>query len=71
MIRGYSCNGYCVKSIALCREIMGPGQKLDNFTYPFVLKACGDMGLVENGRRVHCEVVVCGLERMFMLEIHC
>ncbi|PQP99369.1 pentatricopeptide repeat-containing protein [Prunus yedoensis var. nudiflora] len=36
--------------------------KADNFTYPFVLKACGDLLLVETGKRVHSEVVVSGLE---------
>ncbi|KAF7140560.1 hypothetical protein RHSIM_Rhsim06G0156600 [Rhododendron simsii] len=62
MIRGYACNGQCMKSLVLYREMMSFGQKPDNFTYPFVLKACGDLGVVEIGRRVHCEVVVCGFE---------
>ncbi|PSS16030.1 Pentatricopeptide repeat-containing protein [Actinidia chinensis var. chinensis] len=62
MIRGYSCNGFHVKSLVLYREMMSFGQKPDNFTYPFVQKACGDLGIVEIGRRVHCEVVVCGFE---------
>ncbi|CAL5406367.1 unnamed protein product [Camellia sinensis] len=61
MIRGYASNGYPMKSLVLYREMMSFGQNPDNFTYPFVLKACGDLG-VEIGRRVHCEVVVCGLE---------
>ncbi|KAM7498254.1 hypothetical protein LguiA_022668 [Lonicera macranthoides] len=60
MIRGYSCNGYYVKSTALYGEIMGFGQKSDNFTYASVLKVCGDMGLFEIGRSVHCEVFVLG-----------
>ncbi|KAF6163000.1 hypothetical protein GIB67_021149 [Kingdonia uniflora] len=38
------------------------GQNANNFTYPFVLKACGELLLVEIGRRVHCEVVVMGFE---------
>ncbi|KAL7000213.1 hypothetical protein U1Q18_001361 [Sarracenia purpurea var. burkii] len=62
MIRGYASNGNSKKSLVLYREMPSFGQKPDNFTYPFVLKACGDLSLVEIGRRVHCEVVVCGLE---------
>ncbi|KAB5515955.1 hypothetical protein DKX38_026603 [Salix brachista] len=31
------------------------GHKGDNFTYPFVFTACGDLFDVENGRGVHCE----------------
>ncbi|KAI8005638.1 Pentatricopeptide repeat-containing protein [Camellia lanceoleosa] len=61
MIRGYASNGYPMKSLVLYREMTSFGQNPDNFTYPFVLKACGDLGAVEIGRRVHCELVVCGL----------
>ncbi|XP_052177940.1 pentatricopeptide repeat-containing protein At3g26782, mitochondrial-like [Diospyros lotus] len=62
MIRGYVTSGCAMKSLVLFREMMSFGQRPDNFTYPFVLKACGDLSFVEIGRRVHCEVVVCGLE---------
>ncbi|KAM1015891.1 hypothetical protein FF2_044993 [Malus domestica] len=62
MIRGYACNGCPFKSLVLYREMLSFGQKADNFTYPFVLKACGDLLVVEIGRRVHGEVVVSGLE---------
>ncbi|KAJ6289887.1 hypothetical protein OIU78_025743 [Salix suchowensis] len=34
------------------------GHKGDNCTYPFVFTAFGDLFDVENGRGVHCEVVV-------------
>ncbi|KAF3967627.1 hypothetical protein CMV_008390 [Castanea mollissima] len=64
MIRGYACNGgsSSFKSIILYREMLAFGWKADKFTYPFVLKACGYLLLVEIGRRVHGEVVVSGLD---------
>ncbi|KAL8088097.1 putative pentatricopeptide repeat-containing protein At3g11460, mitochondrial [Apium graveolens] len=62
MIRGYSCNNGSFKALSLYRDMLFFGQKFDNFTYPFVLKACGDLGLVEIGRKVHCELVVNGFE---------
>ncbi|XP_010247013.1 PREDICTED: pentatricopeptide repeat-containing protein At1g11290, chloroplastic-like [Nelumbo nucifera] len=62
MIRGYACNGFSLNSIVLYREMMSFGQKADNFTYPFVLKACGDLLLVEVGRKIHSELVIRGLE---------
>ncbi|VVA33697.1 PREDICTED: pentatricopeptide [Prunus dulcis] len=62
MIRGYACNECSLKALVLYREMLSFGQKADNFTYPFVLKACGDLLLGETGRRVHSEVVVSGLE---------
>lgn len=62
MIRGYACYGGSVKALYFYRDMMFFGQNFDNFTYPFVLKACGDLGFVEIGRKVHCELVVNGFE---------
>ncbi|XP_041005429.1 putative pentatricopeptide repeat-containing protein At3g11460, mitochondrial [Juglans microcarpa x Juglans regia] len=62
MIRGYACSGCSLKSLALYREMLSFGWKADKFTYPFVLKACGDLLLVDIGRRVHGDVVISGLE---------
>ncbi|XP_050381964.1 putative pentatricopeptide repeat-containing protein At3g11460, mitochondrial [Argentina anserina] len=62
MIRGHACNGVRLDAIALYRQMIGFRLKADNFTYPFVLKACGDLLAVEIGRRVHSEVVVSGFE---------
>ena len=63
MIRGYASSACCsFNSLALYRQMLSFGWKADKYTYPFVLKACGDLLLVEIGRRVHCEVVVSGLD---------
>lgn len=62
MIRGFACNGYSFQSLLFYREMLSYGQKADKFTYPFVLKACGDLLLAEIGRRVHGVVVTRGLE---------
>ncbi|TKY66934.1 putative pentatricopeptide repeat-containing protein [Spatholobus suberectus] len=50
MIRGYAVNNSPSRSLVLYREMLRFGQKPDNFTYPFVLKACGDLLLRETGR---------------------
>lgn len=62
MIRGYSCNQKSVNSLFLYREMLKFGKRPDNFTYPFVLKACGDLCHSDVGRRVHAEIIVRGLE---------
>ncbi|KAG5020989.1 hypothetical protein JHK87_016844 [Glycine soja] len=62
MIRGYACNNSPSKALVLYREMLHFGHKPDNFTYPFVLKACGDLLLREIGGKVHALVVVGGLE---------
>ncbi|KAL2328313.1 hypothetical protein Fmac_021740 [Flemingia macrophylla] len=61
MIRGYACNSSSPRSLLLYRQMLRFGHKPDNFTYPFVLKACGDLVLRETGRKVHALVVVGGL----------
>ncbi|KAK7277816.1 hypothetical protein RJT34_22833 [Clitoria ternatea] len=62
MIRGYACNGFSLKSLVMCREMLNFGQKPDNFTYLFVLKACGDILIRGIGRKVHALVLVGGFE---------
>ncbi|KAG4980101.1 hypothetical protein AAZX31_12G098000 [Glycine max] len=62
MIRGYACNNSPSRALFLYLKMLHFGQKPDNFTYPFVLKACGDLLLREMGRKVHALVVVGGLE---------
>ncbi|XP_061369545.1 putative pentatricopeptide repeat-containing protein At3g11460, mitochondrial [Gastrolobium bilobum] len=62
MIRGYACNGSPSNSLVLYREMLSFGQKPDHFTYPFVLKACGDLLVHELGRKVHALVLVDGWE---------
>lgn len=63
MIRGYASDGTnAYKAIALYRKMVSLGFKADNFTFPFVLKACGDLGLSEMGKEIHGQVEVCGWE---------
>lgn len=62
MIRGYASSGSPQESVVLYREMLYYGQRPDRFTFPFVLKACGELSSVEIGRVVHGEVVVQGLE---------
>ncbi|KAG0477257.1 hypothetical protein HPP92_014098 [Vanilla planifolia] len=54
--------GFPVESLALYREMLFFDRKADNFTYPFVLMACGDLFLQDVGETVHCQVIVCGYE---------
>ncbi|KAK9108650.1 hypothetical protein Syun_024661 [Stephania yunnanensis] len=62
MIRGFVENGLYERSILLYRNMRQLGIKPDNFTFPFVLKACGCLGDVEFGKMVHRDAVEFGLE---------
>ncbi|KAL5793979.1 hypothetical protein ACOSP7_002573 [Xanthoceras sorbifolium] len=57
MIKGYTQSANPRKALNFYVNMRRESHLLDNYTYPFVLKACGLlMGLVE-GRQVHGEVV--------------
>ncbi|GMH07188.1 hypothetical protein Nepgr_009028 [Nepenthes gracilis] len=62
LIRGCACNGLPLRTIVYYREMLSFGQKPDKFTYPFVIKSCGDLFLIQIGQRVHCEIVIRGLD---------
>ncbi|KAF8401926.1 hypothetical protein HHK36_012877 [Tetracentron sinense] len=42
------------------RLLLFPHLKPDNYTYPSVLKACGGLANVENGKRIHTHVIKTG-----------
>ncbi|KAK9117752.1 hypothetical protein Sjap_016699 [Stephania japonica] len=62
MIRGLVENSLYDRSIILYRKMRQLGIKPDNFTFPFVLKACGCLGDVKFGKMVHRDAVEFGLE---------
>ncbi|CAO2814332.1 unnamed protein product [Amaranthus hypochondriacus] len=62
MIRGYTNSGLPLKAMILYRKMVSIGIQPDNYTYPFVIKACGDSLLVKFGPIVHAEVVISGFE---------
>ncbi|OVA17445.1 Pentatricopeptide repeat [Macleaya cordata] len=50
MIRAYALNGICEESLKLYIQMQYQGLQPDNFTYPFLLKACTDLN---QGKVVH------------------
>uniref|UniRef100_A0A1D1YIK3 Pentatricopeptide repeat-containing protein At1g08070 n=1 Tax=Anthurium amnicola TaxID=1678845 RepID=A0A1D1YIK3_9ARAE len=57
LIRGYAWDGPHEVALQLYYQMPDYGLKPDNFTFPFVLKACSTLSDVETGRRVHEHVV--------------
>ncbi|XP_010264131.1 PREDICTED: pentatricopeptide repeat-containing protein At1g11290, chloroplastic [Nelumbo nucifera] len=62
MIRGFTENGLYDRSILLYRQMLETGVAPDNFTFPFVLKACGHLRDVQFGEEVHRDVMEFGYE---------
>ncbi|KAF5740072.1 hypothetical protein HS088_TW11G00136 [Tripterygium wilfordii] len=62
MIRGYSGGDKPYEALILCREMQRRGHMPDNFTFPFVLKACSICCDPDCGRCVHNCIVKTGFE---------
>eukprot|EP01018_Ginkgo_biloba_P037439 Gb_29879 [translate_table: standard] len=62
MIRGYSWNGPCKETLELYYQMKQEGIPPDNFTLSFVLKACASLSFLQEGRKIHCQIVRTGFE---------
>lgn len=62
MIRGYANSSNPRESILLCRQMIQGGYSPDNFTFPFVLKACSVIGDQDFGKCIHNCIVKSGFE---------
>jgi len=62
MIRGNVNNMNLEKALLLYVEMLEKGIEHDNFTYPFVLKACSLLGALKEGVQIHGQVFKAGLE---------
>ncbi|KAL4188361.1 hypothetical protein AMTRI_Chr08g159690 [Amborella trichopoda] len=63
IIRGNAINGLFEASLRLYHEMRYLGLKPDKFTYPFVIKACSQLGELELGKRIHVAIVEAKLDR--------
>ncbi|KAK9287040.1 hypothetical protein L1049_015448 [Liquidambar formosana] len=62
IIRGLTDNGYFSEAVDFYHRMKCEGVRGDNFTYPFVIKACtGSFALME-GQKVHAKLFKIGLD---------
>ncbi|TXG69002.1 hypothetical protein EZV62_003937 [Acer yangbiense] len=57
LIRGYAWSGPYEVAIGLYHRMNEYGLVPNNFTFPFVLKACSALSAIEEGRRIHEDVI--------------
>ncbi|XP_073137769.1 pentatricopeptide repeat-containing protein CRR2, chloroplastic-like [Henckelia pumila] len=62
LIRGYAWNGPYEVAISLYYQIFYHGLVPDNFTFPFVLKACSGLSAINVGRDIHDQAKKTGWE---------
>eukprot|EP01018_Ginkgo_biloba_P020817 Gb_00206 [translate_table: standard] len=60
MIRGYARNGPFEEALALYYQMQRSGIQPDNFTFPFVLKACASLSALQEGMEIHDHIVATG-----------
>ena len=61
-MRGYAWNGPHEVALSLYYQMLDYGIEPDNFTFPFVLKACSALSAIHQGRDIHDHVVRTGWE---------
>lgn len=62
MIRAYSWRGPFKMAIELYSNMVNSGVKPNNYTFPFVLKACSGLADLEIGLKIHEDAKLVGLE---------
>ena len=67
MIRGYAYNGPFDGCIYIFDEMLQRGLKHNNFTYPYVLSSCSEMGWFGKGMKVHAQIIKSGFESNFVV----
>ncbi|GAB4857898.1 hypothetical protein Ancab_015803 [Ancistrocladus abbreviatus] len=62
MIRGYVKDHGFREGLSLFEEMIDKDVEPDNFTYPFVLKACAGLSLHEGGMQIHGQILKIGFD---------
>ncbi|XP_058083836.1 pentatricopeptide repeat-containing protein At3g29230-like [Magnolia sinica] len=62
MIRGYAYNGPYEKCIYMFEKMPERRLEPNRYTYPYVLKACLELGDRREGEKIHCRVLKGGLD---------
>lgn len=62
LIRGYAWDGPYEVALSLYYQLLQNGIVPDNFTFPFVLKACSALSAIKEGKDIHEHVIHTGWE---------
>ncbi|XAR67192.1 hypothetical protein NMG60_11013660 [Bertholletia excelsa] len=62
LIRGYADLGPCQEAIVLYRDMHRIGLLPDSYTFPFVIRSCGVLSALREGREVHCNIIKNGFD---------
>ncbi|CAL9105232.1 unnamed protein product [Musa acuminata var. zebrina] len=68
VIRAYASSALAEPALDLFLEMLDSGLSPNEFTFPFVLKSCALLGLLDLGRQIHAALVKTGL---FVTNVFC
>ncbi|XP_057967345.1 pentatricopeptide repeat-containing protein At2g01510, mitochondrial [Malania oleifera] len=68
LIKGYVKNELPVEAVSVYRKMRSVGVRPDEFTYPFVIKACAELVELWAGIAVHAHALKYGLEYVAMVK---
>lgn len=60
MVRGYACNGSLEETLKIFYQMQWEGEQPNNFTFPYVLKACAGLSALLKGKEIHGHIVRSG-----------
>ncbi|KAJ7534043.1 hypothetical protein O6H91_13G076700 [Diphasiastrum complanatum] len=62
MIAGYAQHGFCKDALELFKLMQSSGVKADTATFVSILKACGNIAAIDQGRKIHAQICETGLD---------
>ncbi|KAJ7555027.1 hypothetical protein O6H91_05G019100 [Diphasiastrum complanatum] len=62
MIAGYAQNGLGKEALALYEQMKQEGVQPDNVTFVLLLKACGSLAALEQGKQLHSDIIKNGFQ---------
>lgn len=68
LLRSYANNGHIIETLVLYSRMRGRGILSNNYTFPYVLKACAAKSLILDGKAVHGDVIRTGFHSNVYVE---
>eukprot|EP01018_Ginkgo_biloba_P037498 Gb_11389 [translate_table: standard] len=62
IVKAYAKHGVHEEILMLYYQMLQEGIQPDNFTFPFVLKACAGLSALQEGKEIHCHIVKVGFD---------
>ncbi|XP_031477308.1 pentatricopeptide repeat-containing protein At4g19191, mitochondrial-like [Nymphaea colorata] len=62
LVQRYIKDGFYGETLNLYCTMLKSGRPPDNFTFPLVIKSCAQLGILNDGKKIHAHSIIMGLE---------